>query len=77
MILKILPEILKELNDKIGTKTEIFFNFQHDFQDKTYFYDITGYIRLNYTKLTQDDYIMKVPTKFGSTVRLHINTSQV
>ena len=77
MILKRSPEILKEFDDKIGTKVEIFFNFWPDFENKTYFYDIRRYIRLNYTKLTQDDYIIKVPTKFGSSVILHINTSQV
>ena len=77
MILKRLPKILNEFDDKIGTKVEIFFNFWLDFKDKTYFYDIRGYIRLNYTKLAQDDYIIKVPTKFGSTVILHITNSQV
>ena len=74
-ILKRLPQILKERDDKIGTKTEIFFSFWHDFESKTYFYDIRSYIRLNYTKLTLNDYIIKVPTKFASTVILHINTS--
>ena len=74
-ILKRLPEILKELDDKTGTKTEVFFSFWYDFEGKTYFYDIRSYIRLNYTKLTHNDYIIKVPTKFASTVILHINTS--
>ena len=71
------PKILKEFDDKIGAKVEIFFNFSHDLKDKTYFYDIRGYIRLTYSKLTYNDYIIKVPTKCGSTVILHINTSQI
>ena len=77
VILKRLSELLKEFHDKIGTKVEIFFNFWPDVEDKTYFYDTSRYIRLNYTKLTKDAYITKLPTKFESTVILHINTSQV
>ena len=48
-----------------------------NFEDKTYIYDNSGYIRLKYVKLTKDDYIIRIPTKFESTVILHINTSHV
>ena len=37
MILKRLPEILKEFNDEIGTNAEIFINLWSDLEDKTYF----------------------------------------
>ena len=77
VILKKSLQILKEFNDKMGTKVEIFFNFWPDFKGNTYFYNTSQYIRLNYTKLTHSDYIIKVLTKFGSTATLYINTSQV
>ena len=74
VILKRLLEISKKFDDKIGEKVEIFSNFWPDFEDNTYFYDNRGYIRLKYVKLTKDDYILWIPTKFESTVILHINT---
>ena len=37
VILKRLPEILKEFNDEIGTNAEIFINLWSDLEDKTYF----------------------------------------
>ena len=77
VILKRLPEISKKFDDKIGEKVEIFFNFWPDFEDNTYFYDNRGYIRLKYVKLTKDDYILRIPTKFESTVILHVNTSHI
>ena len=73
MILKRLPEILKEFNEEIGTNAEIFINLWSDLEDKTYFYDNTGYNKLKYVKLTKVNYIVKLPTKFESTIRLHIN----
>ena len=77
VILKRLPEILKEFNDEIGTNAEIFINLWSDLEDKTYFYDNKGYIKLKYVKLTKVNYIVKVPTKFQSTIRLHINIKHV
>ena len=73
MILKRLPKILKEFNGKIGKNADIFINLWSDLEDKTCFYDNTGYIKLKYVKLTKDNYIVKLPTKFQSTIRLHIN----
>ena len=77
MILKKLPEILKELNDEIGTNAEIFINLWSDLEDKTYFFDNKCYIKLKYVKLTKVNYVVKVPTKFESTIRLHINIKHV
>ena len=77
VILKRLPEILKEFNDEIGTNAEIFINLWSDLEDKTYFDDNKGYIKLKYVKLTKVNYIVKVPTKFQSTIRLHINIKHV
>ena len=77
VILKRLPEILKEFNDEIGTNAEIFINLWSDLEDKTYFYDNKGYIKLKYVKLTKVNYIVKVPTKFQSTIRLCINIKHV
>ena len=77
VILKRLPIILKEFNDKIGTTTEIFLNLWSELEDKTYFYDNKGYIKLKYVKLTKVNYLVKAATKFRSTVILHINTSQI
>ena len=69
VILKRLPEILKEFNDEISTNAEIFINLWCDLEDKTYFYHNTGYIKLKYVKLTNVNYIVKLPTKFESTIR--------
>ena len=77
MILKKLPEILKEFNDEIGTNAEIFINLWCDLEGKTYLFDNKGYIKLKYVKLTKVNYIVKVPTKFESTIRLHINIKHV
>ena len=68
VILKRLPEILKEFNDEISTNAEIFINLWCDL-----FFDNKGYIKLKYVKLTNVNYIVKLPTKFESTIRLHIN----
>ena len=73
VILKRLPEILKKFNDEISTNAEIFINLWCDLEDKTYFYHNTGCIKLKYVKLTNVNYIVKLPTKFESTIRLHIN----
>ena len=77
VILKRLPEILKEFNDEIGTNAEIFINLWCDLKGKTYLFDNKGYIKLKYVKLTKVNYIVKVPTKFESTIRLHINIKHV
>ena len=69
VILKRLPEILKKFNDEISTNAEIFINLWCDLEDKTYFYHNTGYIKLKYVKLTNVNYIVKLPTKFESTIR--------
>ena len=69
VILKRLPEILKEFNDEISTNAEIFINLWCYLEDKTYFYHNTGYIKLKYVKLTNVNYIVKLPTKFESTIR--------
>ena len=73
MLLKRLPEFLKELDDKIGTNVDIIFNIWSNFEDKIYFYENTGYIRLKYVRLTKDSYMIKIPTKFESNVILNIN----
>ena len=73
MLLKRLPEFLKELDDKIGTNVDIIFNIWSNFEDKIYFYENKGYIRLKYVRLTKDSYMIKIPTKFESNVILNIN----
>ena len=71
--MKRLPEFLKELDDKIGTNADIIFNIWSNFEDKIYFYENKGYIRLKYGRLTKDSYMIKIPTKFESNVILNIN----
>ena len=71
--MKRLPEFLKELDDKIGTNADIIFNIWSNFEDKIYFYENKGYIRLKYVRLTKDSYMIKIPTKFESNVILNIN----
>ena len=73
MLLKRLPEFLKEFDDKIGTNADIIFNIWSNFEDKIYFYENKGYIRLKYVSLTKDSYMIKIPTKFESNVILNIN----
>ena len=73
VLLKRLPEFLKELDDKIGANVDIIFNIWSNFEDKIYFYENKGYIRLKYVRLTKDSYMIKIPTKFESNVILNIN----
>ena len=73
VLLKRLPEFLKEFNDKTGTDVDIIFNLWSNFEDKIYFYENKGYIRLKYVRLTKDSYMIKIPTKFESNVILNIN----
>ena len=65
VLLKRLPEFLKEFDDKIGTNVDIIFNLWSNFEDKTYFYENKGYIRLKYVRLTKDSYMIKIPTNLN------------
>ena len=72
VILEKLPYCLKEFDDCINNNIECFFNFWHDFEDDTYFYDVRGYIRINYVILTNNAYIASIPCKNSQTIRLNI-----
>ena len=75
MILHNLPCYFKKLNIKINESEERFVNFWSDFNDNDYFYDTRGYIRIKYTKLSIDKYLVGIPVKNGSTVVLNIDVN--
>ena len=75
MILHNLPCYFKKLNIKINESEERFVNFWSDFNDNDYFYDTRGYIRIKYTKLSIDKYLVSIPVKNGSTVVLNIDVN--
>ena len=65
----------KKLNIKINESEERFVSFWSDFNDNDYFYDTRGYIRIKYTKLSIDKYLVSIPVKNGSTVVLNIDVN--
>ena len=75
IILHNLPCYLKKLNIKINESEERFVSFWSDFNDNDYFYDTRGYIRIKYTKLSIDKYLVSIPVKNGSTVVLNIDVN--
>ena len=75
MILHNLPCYFKKSNIKINESEERFANFWSDFNDNDYFYDTRGYIRIKYTKLSIDKYLVSIPVKNGSTVVLNIDVN--
>lgn len=75
VILEKLPERLKELDASKGKIDDAFFKFWCDFEDKTYFYDVRRYIQLKYVKLTNNAYLVSIPTKNSQTLRLNIDTN--
>ena len=74
IILSKLAKKLKESNHKIGDKDNCFFNFWSDFED---FLDVRGFIKLDYVKLSNDKYLVRIPTNFSITVYLNTDISDI
>ena len=72
VLLQNLPEYLNELDLKINKNKDHFVNFWTDFLDNKYFYDTTGYIRINCLKLSNNGYLVSIPIKNGRKVILNI-----
>ena len=72
VLLQNLPEYLNKLDLKINKNKDHFVNFWTDFLDNKYFYDTTGYIRINCLKLSNNGYLVSIPIKNGRNVILNI-----
>ena len=72
-----LPKKLNEMSIKIGDNNSSFLNFWSDFEDKLYFLDVRGFIKLDFVKLTNDNYLIRLTTNFSNNVYLHMDTSQI
>ena len=72
VLLQNLPEYLNELDLKINKNKDHFVNFWTDFLDNKYFYDTTGYIRINCLKLSNNGYLVSIPITNGRKVILNI-----
>ena len=72
VLLQNLPEYLNKLDLKINKNKDHFVNFWTDFLDNKYFYDTTGYIRINCLKLSNNGYLVSIPIKNGRKVILNI-----
>ena len=72
VLLQNLPEYLNKLDLKINKNKDHFVNFWTDFLDNMYFYDTTGYIRINCLKLSNNGYLVSIPIKNGRKVILNI-----
>ena len=72
VLLQNLQEYLNELDLKINKNKDHFVNFWTDFLDNKYFYDTTGYIRINCLKLSNNGYLVSIPIKNGRKVILNI-----
>ena len=72
-----LPKKLNEMSIKIGDNNSSFFNFWSDFKDKLYFLDVRGFIKLDFVKLTNDNYLIRLTTNFSNNVYLYMDTSQI
>ena len=72
VLLQNLPEYLNKLDLKINKNKDHFVNFWTEFLDNKYFYDTTGYIRINCLKLSNNGYLVSIPIKNGRKVILNI-----
>ena len=72
-----LPKKLNEMSIKIGDNNSSFLNFWSDFEDKLYFLDVRGFIKLDFVKLTNDNYLIRLTTNFSNNVYLYMDTSQI
>ena len=66
IILKKLPIYLKEIDVEINQKGYHLFKFFYELDDKSYFIDdevISGFVKVNYTKLSDNMYQIDVSVK--------------
>ena len=73
VLLQNLPSYLKKIDLKINENKGHFVNFGTNFFGNKYFYDTRGYIRINCSKLTNNNYMVSIPIKNGSKVVLNLD----
>ena len=72
-----LPDYLNELDIKITENIYGFVNFWTDFSVNEYFYNTRGYIKINCLKLSNNWYMVIIPTKDKSKVVLNVDINEV